>query len=287
MKKSTFIILLVTAFLASGALGFFGTQLIRKSIGTPTVSAPTINGGGNVKTKAKSTVRTTPMAPPKTQANAQPNPQPSDEPNFEQREEKAVRQSARSIIDSLSTPVIESVGKTSRVVGAKNYYYNLTGIKASVGSDAPLEYVLSSKDDPSFKMTSSSGSFSEVPPSRSGTYILTVYNTDKAKKSESAIVTGFSICEPIRSLSKAELQSIYLMGTWPKDREAFESKFKKGYKITYKGMDTQSEINALPRTHQELFQKFRTGIWSSLSITEVEYDALGYITSFNVNYVKQ
>lgn len=269
MKK---LILVIVAFLVAIPAGYFGIRLIKDAV----EHGPSVIKSGGVSSESRSKSLPKVQTPPSEASSAE----------ADNAVKVLLSRSANAILDSLHTPVIQYVGSISRYTGATEYHYSLIGARASIPSEAEIEYVLRSKDDTSFVAKSKNGSFSNIPPTESGIYTLTAYNTEKNKVSQTVDVSGFGLCRPIQSLTQSELQAIYTKGIWPENRQAFEAKFRRGYKITYEGMNTESEINALPRTHQELFQKFRTGIWSSLVVTSVKYDVLGYVSSFNVNYSK-
>lgn len=271
MKK---LVLVIVTFIIAILVGFFGTQLMESALYNRVSPSSTVSGGGGTSSVAKSTPQD--VTPPTEVA-----------PDFAEGANKNLTtQSVKDVLDSLHTPIIENAGTAVLSVSMTEYHYTLVGVKASIPGGDTIEYELSSKDDPLFVQTSRTGSFSNLQATPSGTYSLTVKNIDKGITISSIDISGFVARKPIQSLTESDLESIYTSGTWPANRQQFENKFRKGYKITYNGTDTESEINALPSTHQELFQKFKTGIWSSMAVTSIEYDALGYISSFNVNYVK-
>lgn len=183
-----------------------------------------------------------------------------------------------------SVPVFSSKGYASAVINMDEYHYTLTGAVAKCPNGDAVTYYLIQEDGNVIE--SNSGRFTMLKPTQSGRYQIYAVNRIDGSQSETVSVSGFKEIQPIKGLSAAELVSIYSTGRQPSDFKSFESNFRNGFTITYNGMDTSDELNALPSTHQMLFQKFRTGVWSSMTITEVKYDCLHRIASINVNYVK-
>lgn len=190
-----------------------------------------------------------------------------------------------AVIDSLKMPIVEDAGHAVIVISMTEYSYTLAGVKASSADGAPLEYVLSSPDLPEFAQSNSTGYFTNLKPTSSGIYCLTIVNTVSGYKTSPVSIEGFGIRRPIKNYTAEQLAAVYMSGQWPNgNRNAFQARFRRGFTITYNGADTKSAINALPRTHQELFQKAKTGAWTNMTITDIQYDALGYIASFNLVY---
>lgn len=278
------LIITICLFFLGCALGFGGAKLVKHLVSSNKATIH-VTGGGGGSTSSKTDI----------EAQTQHHDAPVERMDVDTLGiHSGIADTSATVasMDSLVTPIVESAGYAQRVVKLDTYFYNLVGIKASVPDGSDMVFHLESVSDPAYSVSSSSPSFTEVPPSASGVYRLTVVNTVKGVSAGPYEIKGFTICKPIEKLSAEQLAEIYQSGNWEANRNILESKFRPSgkrnidYKITYNGMDTSSEINELPATHQGVMQKFKTGAWSTLTITEVEYDALGYIVSINIHYTK-
>lgn len=183
-------------------------------------------------------------------------------------------------VDSLSMPVFAAGYPANAIlVSVEEYHYRIV-IKASAANGDPLEYQLETPSNAILK--SSTGIFNDLVP---GKYVCRAVNLNNPSLYAEKEMTC-PVRKPINSITTQELSAIYNSGDYASNKPKLDGKFVKDFRITYDGMDTSSEINALPKTHAELCQKIRMGVWTSIAVTEVKCDALGYVVAINVNYVK-
>ena len=213
-------------------------------------------------------------------------PQTPAETSVHAEETPAAPQSIVGAIDSLHTPFINKVA-VELIVGKEEYHYNAV-IVAKVGEGRNLEYHLESADG-TFSKTNASGRFTEVPPVAGGTYYAYVVNKDFSVQSERQEVQKFGKRKPIDKITPEQLTAIYMSGDPAKLTASVNNKFRmKGkytaYTISYT-TDTSSENN-IPKTHKEVITKIMMGAWTSVTVTGLEYDALGYVTDINLSFMR-
>lgn len=154
--------------------------------------------------------------------------------------------------------------------------YSLT-VQAEVETGDPLQYEVSSMAGQRY--TSSTGKFTGLESSKDqgGVYTVTVTNS-RTDESAYKVVSGFDpVAQPkVTKLTASELTDIFNSGNKPSD---MASKFAKGYKINCVGLDS-GEV--APDRYDEIFNRL-VAAWSSVSVTDVAYNALDQITSMTIN----
>ena len=175
----------------------------------------------------------------------------------------------------LDIPQIDNVGDLN--LTKDGYSFEVIAHTAE-GASLKSELYLSDVKEASY--TSYDGKFEKVAPTEDGNYQLVVTNVSDGSYAEQ-LLSGFvqPAEKPVDPLTKADLQKL-LNNPSAFFSNALKSKFAKGYKMTFIGLDPEEP--AVP-DFGEVLNALDNGAWSRATIMEEpKYDEMNRITFLKI-----
>lgn len=161
-------------------------------------------------------------------------------------------------------------------VGRRSYYYTVSGVRVSEGSDS-IVYELS--DDYGHLYTSEDGTFKKVLANETGIYRVTAKDNKTGLVSESHEISGINIQTEIENkLTASELTDFLRTGDY--DREDIKSRLTETLSKSVKIACTDDDYKA--NTIQEVFMSVNLESWK-VTVTSLEYDYLGKVIVINIS----
>lgn len=175
----------------------------------------------------------------------------------------------------LDIPTIDTVGNLNLTKDGYSFE-----VYAHTEKKASLKYELYLSDVKEASYTSYDGKFEKVAPTEDGNYQLVVTNVSDGSYAEQ-LLSGFvqPAEKPVDPLTKADLQKL-LNNPSAFFSNALKSKFAKGYKMTFIGLDPEEP--AVP-DFGEVLNALDNGAWSRATIMEEpKYDEMNRITFLKI-----
>ena len=180
------------------------------------------------------------------------------------------------IVEIIDIPQIDRVGDLSLTKDGYSFE-----VYAHTDKMASLKYELYLTDASTASYVSKDGKFKEVAPSADGTYMLKVTNVNDNSYAEE-LIPGFvqPAEKPVEPLTKADIQKL-LNNPSVLLTKAQLSKFAKGYKMSFVGLDAEEPT---PLDFQEVLNALDNNAWSKATIMEdPKYDEMNRITFLKIN----
>lgn len=178
-------------------------------------------------------------------------------------------------------PVIDSI--TPAVRNGELYDFV---VLASVESEDRLRYHLYSDDSCSVKVSDNlTGEFIDIPGTDSKIYYVMVENIITSEFSDVAGITGFEKLYKFRKVSVEDLEEFFnAKNSWT-DAPNWLVTGTKGCSLVITGLDSTREQKAA-KTMNEVCMKLTTNTWSSVRVSNPEYDVQNRLTKvyIHVNY---
>lgn len=182
-------------------------------------------------------------------------------------QKQAAKQSVPPVIDGVVGPFYDDATAT----------YSFT-VKAE-GQN--LEYHLCRADGTEIKIQDN-GTFSSVPYSGTGKYIVYVVDAKTSLQSQKVTVSGCNV--KCRKLETSEVQDAFNSSDYQKG-EKLNFKDRISRNCRYEFADMKSEEDP-PISYNEIFNRVCLGIWESVSVLSLDYDETNAVSRMyiKVNY---
>lgn len=302
MKKNQAILVLISIFVVSAALGIGGTWLIKNMGSKPakgttmTVTPVTTAGGGasvsDSSTKpAEQTPSTAPTPAPSQESSHSQDTRSQDASRPMQKESKP--QDAGQRIQSHTEEVTETVeADYGKPINEKNNKpvanitlesvkgptpnpetrtYSLTATAS--GGWGQLTYYLYPTRNAQDTLVSTSGRFTNVAPSSSGKYMLVI--KDRTGKELTKEIRGFTSI-----LNKLTTQQLTTRLSKSTPDQGLGKHFASGYKINFSGIKNGDPV---PTSYTQIYSNIASGYWSKVKVTAVEFNGYNKITKITVS----
>lgn len=175
----------------------------------------------------------------------------------------------------LDIPQIDNVGNLNLTKDGYSFE-----VYAHTEKTASLKYELYLTDASEASYVSNDGKFEKVAPTVDGNYILIVTNVND-KSYADTLISGFvqPAEKPVEPLTKADIQKFLNNPSVPLTK-AQNSKFAKGYKMSFVGLDSEEPA---PIKFHEVLNALDFNAWSRATIIEEpKYDEMNRITFLKI-----
>lgn len=288
MKKNQAILILISIFVVSAALGVGGTWLVKnldvkKAIA---VNGPIVSGGGGSVSVEENKPAEQEKAP-----SPVPNPSPSQEYRPKQKEpaphdnESRVQSPTDNILagndqgksisegnnTNITTANITLVSTTGPTPNPETRTYSFTATAS--GGWGQYTYYLYPTRNAQDTLVSTSGRFTNVAPSSSGKYMLVI--KDRTGKELTKEIRGFTAI-----LNKLTTQQLTTRLSKSTPDQGLGKYFASGYKIKFSGIKSGDPI---PTSYTQIYSNIASGYWSKVKVTAVEFNGYNKITKITVS----
>lgn len=288
MKKNQAILILISIFVVSAALGVGGTWAVKKlGANNPVaINDPTVFGGGGSVSVEKNKPAEQEKAP-----SPVPNPSPSQEYRPKQKEpaphdnESRVQSPTDNILagndqgksisegnnTNITTANITLVSTTGPTPNPETRTYSFTATAS--GGWGQLTYYLYPTRNAQDTLVSTSGRFTNVAPSSSGKYMLVI--KDRTGKELTKEIRGFTSI-----LNKLTTQQLTTRLSKSTPDQGLGKYFASGYKIKFTGLNSGDPV---PTSYTQIYSNIASGYWSKVKVTAVEFNGYNKITKITVS----
>ena len=288
MKKNQAILVLISIFVVSAALGVGGTWLV-KNLGVEkaiAVNGPTVSGGGgSVSVEENDTTEPAP-APVPTPAPSQDTPKQKEPAphNNESHGQKPLEVNVKSEEESqnekplgepkdihMPTANITLVSTTGPTPNPETRTYSFTATAS--GGWGQYTYYLYPTRNAQDTLVSTSGSFTNVAPSSTGKYMLVI--KDRTGQEFTKEIKGFTTI-----LNKLTTQQLTTRLSKATPDQGLGKHFASGYKIKFTGLNSSDPV---PTSYTQIYSNIASGYWSRVKVTAVEFNGYNKITKITVS----
>lgn len=288
MKKNQAILILISIFVVSAALGVGGTWAVKKlGANNPVaINDPTVFGGGGSVSVEENKPTEQEKAP-----SPVPNPSPSQEYRPKQKEpaphdnESRVQSPTDNILagndqgksisegnnTNITTANITLVSTTGPTPNPETRTYSFTATAS--GGWGQLTYYLYPTRNAQDTLISTSGRFTNVAPSSSGKYMLVI--KDRTGKELTKEIRGFTSI-----LNKLTTQQLTTRLSKSTPDQGLGKYFASGYKIKFTGLNSGDPV---PTSYTQIYSNIASGYWSRVKVTAVEFNDYNKITKITVS----
>lgn len=288
MKKNQAILILISIFVVSAALGVGGTWAVKKlgANNLVAINDPTVFGGGGSVSVEENKPTEQEKAP-----SPVPNPSPSQEYRPKQKEpaphdnESRVQSPTDNILagndqgksisegnnTNITTANITLVSTTGPTPNPETRTYSFTATAS--GGWGQLTYYLYPTRNAQDTLISTSGRFTNVAPSSSGKYMLVI--KDRTGKELTKEIRGFTSI-----LNKLTTQQLTTRLSKSTPDQGLGKYFASGYKIKFTGLNSGDPV---PTSYTQIYSNIASGYWSKVKVTAVEFNGYNKITKITVS----
>ena len=290
MKKNQAILVLISIFVVSAALGVGGTWLV-KNLGAKNVVAvngPIVSGGGGSVSveEDKPAKQEQAPAPVPTPAPSQDTPKQKEKTpyNNESHGQKPLEVNVKSEEDSqnekplgepkdihMPTANITLVSTTGPTPNPETRTYSFTATAS--GGWGQYTYYLYPTRNAQDTLVSTSGSFTNVAPSSTGKYMLVI--KDRTGQEFTKEIKGFTTI-----LNKLTTQQLTTRLSKSTPDQGLGKHFASGYKIKFTGLNSGDPV---PTSYTQIYSNIASGYWSKVKVTAVEFNGYNKITKITVS----
>lgn len=286
MKKNQAILVLISIFILSAALGVGGTWGVKK-IGTKSsvddsgLVAVTGGGGGGSISPANP-VEPTPTPTPTPEPSQGYTPVQEQSPQVpDQRVQSPIdnipaeKDNGKSLGDgnnpTMPTANITLVSTTGPTPNPETRTYSFTATAS--GGWGQYTYYLYPTKNAQDTLVSTSGRFTNVAPSSTGKYMLVI--KDRAGKELTKEIRGFTAI-----LNKLTTQQLTTRLSKSTPDQGLGKYFASGYKIKFTGLNSGDPV---PTSYTQIYSNIASGYWSKVKVTAVEFNGYNKITKITVS----
>lgn len=289
MKKNQAILVLISIFVVSAALGVGGTWLV-KNLGAKNVVAvngPIVSGGGgSVSVEEDDTTEPAPApvptpAPSQEYTPKQKEPAPHNNESHGQKplevgvvvsEEDAQNEQPlgepNSPIPTANITLVSTTGPTPNPE-TRTYSFSAT----ASGGWGQYTYYLYPAKNATDTLVSTSGSFANVAPISSGKYMLVI--KDRTGQEFTKEIKGFTTI-----FNKLTTQQLTTRLSKSTPDQGLGKHFASGYKIKFTGLNSGDPV---PTSYTQIYSNIASGYWSKVKVTAVEFNNYNKITKITVS----
>lgn len=292
MKKHQAILVLISIFIVSAALGVGGTWLV-KNLGVKkaiAVNGPIVsNGGGSVSVEENK------PAEQEKAPSPVPNPSPSQEYTPKQKEPaphdnesrgqkplevnnvvtKEDAQYEQPLVEpkdiNMPTANITLVSTTGPTPNPETRTYSFTATAS--GGWGQYTYYLYPARNATDTLVSTSGSFANVAPISGGKYVLLI--KDRTGQEFTKEIKGFTAI-----LNKLTTQQLTTRLSKSTPDQGLGKHFASGYKIKFSGLNSGDPV---PTSYTQIYSNIASGYWSKVKVTAVEFNNYNKITRITIS----
>ena len=288
MKKNQAILILISIFVVSVALGVGGTWAVKKlGANNPVaINDPTVFGGGGSVSVEKNKPTEQEQAP-----SPVPNPSPSQEYRPKQKEpaphdnESRVQSPTDNILagndhgksisegnnTNITTANITLVSTTGPTPNPETRTYSFTATAS--GGWGQYTYYLYPTKNAQDTLVSTSGRFTTVAPSSSGKYMLVI--KDRTGQEFTKEIKGFTTI-----FNKLTTQQLTTRLSKSTPDQGLGKHFASGYKIKFTGLNSGDPV---PTSYTQIYSNIASGYWSKVKVTAVEFNDYNKITKITIS----
>lgn len=292
MKKNQAILILISIFVVSAALGVGGTWAVKKLGANNLVAINDSNvfgGGGSVSVeKNKPTEQEQAPSPVPTPAPSQeytpkqkvPAPHNNEsrgqkplEVNNVVSEENAQYEQPLGEPKDMNMPTanITLVSTTGPTPNPETRTYSFTATAS--GGWGQYTYYLYPAKNAKDTLVSTSGSFANVAPISGGKYVLLV--KDRTGQEFTKEIKGFTTI-----LNKLTTQQLTTRLSKSTPDQGLGKHFASGYKIKFTGLNSGDPV---PTSYTQIYSNIASGYWSRVKVTAVEFNGYNKITKITIS----
>ena len=291
MKKNQAILVLISIFVVSAALGVGGTWLV-KNLGANNpvaINGPIVSGGGgSVSVEENDTTEPAP-APVPTPAPSQEYTPKQKEPaphNNESRGQKPLEvdvvvsgedaQYEQPLGEPKNTPPMPTanitlVSTNGPIPNPETRTYSFSATAS--GGWGQYTYYLYPAKNAKDTLVSTSGSFANVAPISSGKYMLVI--KDRTGQEFTKEIKGFTTI-----LNKLTTQQLTTRLSKSTPDQGLGKHFASGYKIKFTGLNSGDPV---PTSYTQIYSNIASGYWSKVKVTAVEFNDYNKITKITIS----
>lgn len=292
MKKNQAILILISIFVVSAALGVGGTWAVKKlGANNPVaINDPNVFGGGGSVSVEENKPTEQEKAP-----SPVPTPTPSQEYTPKQKEPAPHNNESRGqkplevdVVVSgedaqyeqplgepkdmnMPTANITLVSTTGPTPNPETRTYSFTATAS--GGWGQYTYYLYPTRNAQDTLVSTSGHFTNVAPSSSGKYMLVI--KDRTGKELTKEIRGFTAI-----LNKLTTQQLTTRLSKSTPDQGLGKYFASGYKIKFTGLNSGDPV---PTSYTQIYSNIASGYWSKVKVTAVEFNGYNKITKITVS----
>lgn len=292
MKKNQAILILISIFIVSAALGVGGTWVV-KSIGTSNIIAvngPVVvpGGGANVTDSSNhSEEQNDSLAiiptPAPSKEYITPKKKGTAPNNNETREKEPLEVNTENVDSKYDKPLGErtetnmpiedislvSVNGPTPNPETRTYSFSAT----ASGGWGQYTYYLYPAKNAKDTLVSTSGSFANVAPISGGKYVLLV--KDRTGQEFTKEIKGFTTI-----LNKLTTQQLTTRLSKSTPDQGLGKYFASGYKIKFTGLNSGDPV---PTSYTQIYSNIASGYWSKVKVTAVEFNDYNKITKITIS----
>lgn len=253
MKKNQAILILISIFVVSAALGVGGTWAVKKlGANNPVaINDPNVFGGGG-SVSVEENKPTEPEVDSITVTEDYGKPIGDEENN-------------------MPTVNITLVSTTGPTPNPETRTYSFTATAS--GGWGQYTYYLYPARNATDTLVSTSGSFANVAPISGGKYVLLI--KDRTGQEFTKEIRGFTTI-----LNKLTTQQLTTRLSKSTPDQGLGKHFASGYKIKFTGLNSG---NPVPTRYTQIYSNIASGYWSKVKVTAVEFNDYNKITKITVS----
>lgn len=289
MKKNQAILILISIFIVSAALGVGGTWVV-KSIGTSNIIAvngPVVvpGGGDNVSDSPNHSEEQVSPPTPKPAPTKEYTPQKKGTApnNHESREKEPLEVNTENGDSKYDKPLgertetnmpisdITLVSVNGPTPNPETRTYSFTATAS--GGWGQYTYYLYPAKNAKDTLVSTSGSFASVAPIASGKYVLLI--KDRTGKEFTKEIKGFTTI-----LKKLTIQQLTARLSKATPDQGLGQHFASGCRINFSGVKRGDPV---PTSYTQIYSNIASGYWSQVKVTAVEFNDYNKITRITIS----
>lgn len=290
MKKNQAILILISIFVVSAALGVGGTWAVKKlGANNPVaINGPIVSGrGGSVSVEENDSSELAPApvptpAPSQEYTPKQKVPAPHNNESRGQKplevnnvvsEENAQYEQPLGKPKDMNMPTanITLVSTTGPTPNPETRTYSFSATAS--GGWGQYTYYLYPARNAKDTLVSTSGSFANVAPISGGKYVLLV--KDRTGKELTKEIRGFTAI-----LNKLTTQQLTTRLSKSTPDQGLGKYFASGYKIKFSGIKSGDPV---PTSYTQIYSNIASGYWSKVKVTAVEFNDYNKITKITIS----